>query len=598
MRDVFRVIRVFAALFIFCFFSCARVSNPVTYEIIVPTDIYAGLSDEGFFRNARITELYHEKTAREIFLSDKYSVIVVDEAAEAVSPRKKPENVFVLAKVGYGKEMSAALGAGMAEKSWQVAATDGATVAVGFAGTGAVNTGGFEAIGAAGAADVRNEFSTEISRTYLYPCVPFQENMTLKEYVVPSGSVLEAEDAGAGTPEFYKLDDIPMGYVILPVRADGKMLESDSGDSAYGGSVFLADSPDYPLYESKFLKCEFFPVEIADAVAPSKPDAREEAVLSCYDAAANVCTALFNKELLPLVKQKPEPRPDVFFVAAVGDIILSRGVQEAMLSAGSPEPVFTNTIPILKNNDFTIGNLEGAVTARTENAQKTYTFKFNKKALPYLKQVGFDYLMLTNNHCYDYSEPGFKDTLEAVAAAGFATSGAGLNSNEASNFYRTEINGHAVSVLSFGAYPVEQSGFNGKTMAAATETRAGILWESDDVLDMIREEKKTGALIIVNIHGGSEYVTKPTKSQRTLYEKVCDAGADVVFGSHPHVLQPVEWYSDSLIVWSLGNFVFPGMEEMAGATDTMIVRLGFVDGRLLYYEKFPAYIDETAVRLK
>ena len=172
MRDVFRVI---AALFIFCFFSCARVPTPITYEIIVPTDIYAGLSDEGFFKCARITELYHEKTAREIFLSDKYSVIVVDEAAEAVSPRKKPENVFVLAKVGYGKEMSAALiaginalGAGMAEKSWQVAATDGA--------------------------DVRNELSTEISRTYLYPCVPFQENMTLKEYVVPSGSVPEAED--------------------------------------------------------------------------------------------------------------------------------------------------------------------------------------------------------------------------------------------------------------------------------------------------------------------------------------------------------------------------------------------------------------------
>ena len=102
----------------------------------------------------------------------------------------------------------------------------------------------------------------------------------------------------------------------------------------------------------------------------------------------------------------------------------------------------------------------------------------------------------------------------------------------------------------------------------------------------------------MNIHGGSEYVTKPTKSQRTLYEKVCDAGADVVFGSHPHVLQPIEWYGNSLIVWSLGNFVFPGMDEMPGATDTMIVRLGFVDGRLLYYEKFPAYIDNTAVRLK
>ena len=545
MRGVFRV---FAALFfIFCFFSCSRVPTPTTYEIIVPTDIYAGLSSKGFFKCGRITELYSEKTAREVFSSDKYNVIVVDEAAEAVSPKKKPDNVFALAKVGYGKEMSAAFGG---EPSF---------VAV----------------------DERNTLSAEIARTYLYPCVPFAEDIAEPVYCADTdGSNAEWDDASTvatGTPDFYQLADIPAGYVMLPVRANG--------------SVFHADDPDYPLYESKFLKCDF-------SAAPSEQSTQTEAVRASYDNACVVCTALFNEELLPLVKQKPEPRPDVFFVAAVGDIILSRGVQDAMFYANSPEPVFTDTIPILKNNDFTIGNLEGAVTARTENAQKTYTFKFNKKALPYLKQVGFDYLMLTNNHCYDYGEPGFKDTLSAVAAAGFATSGAGLNKDEAAQFYRTEINGHAVSVLSFGAYPVEQSGFNGKTMAAATEERAGILWESDDVIDMIREEKKTGALIIVNIHGGSEYVRKPTASQRKLYEKVCDAGADVVFGSHPHVLQPIEWYGDSLIFWSLGNFVFPGMEEMPGATDTMIVRIGFVDGRLLYYEKFPAYIDNTAVRLK
>ncbi len=510
-------------------------------------------------------------------------MIVVDEAAEIVSPKKKPDNVFVLAKVSYGKEKSDV-----------------------FSGVPGAAAGGYEDSEAA--SDSEEEMaagedfahsaddailssptglSAKIARSYYYPCMPFDEDFS----------------ADAEKLAFYKLSDIPMGYVILPVRADD--------------SFFHAGDPDYPLYEETLLKCDFFDVPgghsaTSENVAtngaanpdknasfqPNTPNARTETVRASYDDATKVCAALFNEELLPLVKQEPEPQPDVFFVAAVGDIILSRGVQDAMLNADSPDPVFTDTIPILKNNDFTIGNLEGAVTARTENAQKTYTFKFKKAALPYLKEVGFDYFMLTNNHCYDYGEPGFKDTLAAVAAAGFATSGAGLDKDAAMQFYRTTLNGHAVSVLSFGAYPVERSGFNGKTMAAATEERAGILWESDEVLEMIREEKKTGALIIVNIHGGSEYVTKPTKSQRTLYEKVCDAGADVIFGSHPHVLQPIEWYGESLIVWSLGNFVFPGMEEMPGATDTMIVRLGFVDGRLLYYEKFPAYIDNTAVRLK
>ena len=545
MRIFFRVCAAF--FFIFCFFSCARAPEPVIYEIIVPTDIYAGLSGEGFFKCGRITELFSERTAHEVFYSEKYSVIVVDEMAESVSPKKKPENVFVLAKVGYEKEKSVAFKSATEADAKHSESADVVRSAGNAAGVELANSG-------LSANSVSTTLSTEITRTYYYPCVPFEEELS----------------ANAESLTFFQLSNIPQGSVMFPVLFDGK--------------IFLADSPDYPIYESTLLKCDFFNV-------PSKSAVFDE-------EACGVCGTLFSEKIVPLVKQKPEPRPDVFFVAAVGDIILSRGVQEAMLYADSPEPVFTDTILILKNNDFTIGNLEGAVTARTENAQKTYTFKFNKKALPYLKQVGFDYLMLTNNHCYDYGEPGFKDTLQAVAAAGFATSGAGLDKDEAMQFYRTTLNGHAVSVLSFGAYPVEQSGFNGKTMAAATKDRAGILWESDEVLDMIREEKETDALIIVNIHGGSEYVTKPTASQRTLYEKVCDAGADVIFGSHPHVLQPIEWYGESLIVWSLGNFVFPGMDEMPGATDTMIVRLGFVDGRLLYYEKFPAYIDNTAVRLK
>ena len=102
----------------------------------------------------------------------------------------------------------------------------------------------------------------------------------------------------------------------------------------------------------------------------------------------------------------------------------------------------------------------------------------------------------------------------------------------------------------------------------------------------------------MNVHGGSEYVTKPTPEQRTFYQELADAGADVVFGSHPHVLQPVEWYNNTLIVWSLGNFVFPCMDEMPGAEESMIIRVGFVNGRLIYYEKYPAKLNGITVGLK
>lgn len=79
---------------------------------------------------------------------------------------------------------------------------------------------------------------------------------------------------------------------------------------------------------------------------------------------------------------------------------------------------------------------------------------------------------------------------------------------------------------------------------------------------------------------------------------MCNAGADVVFGSHPHVLQSIEWYGKSLIVYSLGNFLFNGMEEMPGATESEIVRLGIVDKRIAYCEIYKAELKGKSVSLK
>ncbi len=287
------------------------------------------------------------------------------------------------------------------------------------------------------------------------------------------------------------------------------------------------------------------------------------------------------------------------FVAAVGDIMVARGVQEILLNeADGLEQVFGSTLPVLQKNDILIGNLEGAVTDSNANAIKTYTFKFNKKILGILKKCGFNYFMLTNNHCYDFGEQGFVDTLNALDEFELATSGAGHNIKEAEKFYHTEVNGQKFSIISCGAYPVENSGFNGKKQAAATESKAGILWQSDKLIEAVKAEKAVGYCVIVNVHGGEEYHFKPNESQKTFYESLCSAGASAVFGSHPHVLQPSVWNGGSLIVYSLGNFVFNGMEDMKGAEDTEIVRLGFIDGKIVYCEQYPAKIDKTKVFLK
>ena len=155
-----------------------------------------------------------------------------------------------------------------------------------------------------------------------------------------------------------------------------------------------------------------------------------------------------------------------------------------------------------------------------------------------------------------------------------------------------------IYVISCGAFPVERSGFNGEKTATATESRAGILWQSDDLLEDIKTEKKAGYFVIVNVHGGEEYHFTPSKKQRSFYEALCDSGADVVFGSHPHVLQPTEWHGKSLIVFSMGTFIFNGMENMRGGTDSELVKIGVLDGRIAYVEQYPAKIKNNGVRLK
>ncbi|MBQ9494832.1 MAG: CapA family protein [Treponema sp.] len=359
----------------------------------------------------------------------------------------------------------------------------------------------------------------------------------------------------------------------------------------------------YALYQTTYAVCAVYVEKVADDVRTWCEAAFGERIAKADDALFSDGKVLANDVLaqsdVTVQSNARIRRHAPVFVASVGDIMVARGVEDILIQQKDGlAKVFGTTLPVLQKNDITIGNLEGVVTDSWSNATKTYTFKFKEAVLPFLKQAGFTYLMQANNHCYDYGEAGFKDTLAALRKYDIPTSGAGRNADEAKQFYHTTVGDTTFAIISCGAYPVERSGFNGRTTATATETRAGILWQSDELLMSIAQEKAMNNFVIVNVHGGEEYRFAPTKAQRELYESFCDAGADVVFGSHPHVLQPIVWRGKSLIVYSLGNFLFNGMDEMPGATDSMIVRLGILDGKIAYVEKYNAVLNGTSVALK
>lgn len=309
---------------------------------------------------------------------------------------------------------------------------------------------------------------------------------------------------------------------------------------------------------------------------------------------------------LAAIPPASDAAPQIARIGGVGDIMVQRGVESTFFGrADGLERVFNDTLPILQAHDYLIGNLEGAVTRRTAAFPKTYTFRFDPRSLDYLKRAGFDYLSVTNNHAYDYLEAGFIDTLEALERAAIATSGAGRTPTEAATPTRVTVKGQPITILSVGAFPTERTGFDGVRHAMVRPDRAGMLFWGPEAEAAVKEAFGTpGSFNILKVHGGFEWDPQTARSQRELYRRFVQLGADLVLGSHPHVLQGMEGRDGALIAYSLGNFIFPGMGGMAHAEDSVILTVGVYEGAVRYVEptmvrieQIPVFVDHnTAAR--
>lgn len=299
------------------------------------------------------------------------------------------------------------------------------------------------------------------------------------------------------------------------------------------------------------------------------------------------------ESISPLKEEK------LFWIGAVGDLLPGRGVEHLLLQGeeGIPQ-VFGDTLSVLQKQDLLVGNLEGPLTTRGTTAIKTYTFRFPPQILAALKGVGFQYLSLTNNHVLDYGQEGLLDTLQAFSAFGMGTSGIGRSLEEAKKPWKfLTPGGKPVHILSMGAYPPEKSGFDGRRDASAGIDRPGILWAMDEHVKLLKDSYGSGGLNILMVHGGYEWESIPHRAQVDLYRGCIDRGVDIVFGSHPHVLQGMEEYGGKLIFYSLGNFLFPGMEETLGGEESVIVSCGVYRGKVRYLEVYPVRLQGATVRL-
>ncbi len=232
----------------------------------------------------------------------------------------------------------------------------------------------------------------------------------------------------------------------------------------------------------------------------------------------------------------------------VGDIMFDRGVSAKIRQVGGGDfrfP-FLETNRILESADLAIGNLEGPLSDRGSDSGKIYSFRMSPEGLAGLSFAGFDALSLANNHIGDWGREAIADTIYRLKSAGILSFGAGTL-NETNKPVILERKGVKFAFLAFSDFQD----------VAPTEEKSGVaVFEEKSLKEAIYKARQEAQIIAVFFHFGEEYQKEPNERERLLAHAAVDDGADLVVGSHPHVIQPLEKYKGKYIAYSLGNFVF------------------------------------------
>lgn len=267
----------------------------------------------------------------------------------------------------------------------------------------------------------------------------------------------------------------------------------------------------------------------------------------------------------------PEPQPLVIAPPTLlftGDLVLAGRVGR-LVEAEGPSPLLAEVREVLERADLAVGNLECALATTGRPASKRYTFRGRPEAAQALAEAGYDVLTLANNHSVDYGPAALLETLAAVRKHGMLAVGAGRDRAEAGRF----------PVIARGSPPVRIAVLAFSHMLPtsfyASPTRPG-----------------TNPAGIAEVR--ADVAAAPSPSQRYLAEAAVEAGADLVVGHHPHVLQGLERRGHALVAYSLGNFLFPSRGQ---AQRTVILHYTATSEGAARAQLVPCVVDDFRPRL-
>ena len=297
---------------------------------------------------------------------------------------------------------------------------------------------------------------------------------------------------------------------------------------------------------------------------------------------------------------------NVVELVTAGDVMLGRGV------AGVSQP-FAAVIPWLRAADLALANLECVIAPGgtphpgqlDEPALQPYRLYAPPSAVTALREVGFDVLGLANNHALDLGPAGLAETVSRLQAAGIATVGAGPSAEAALQPLIRQVGGVRLAFLAFNAVPDPADTGLTKTEAPDQNggwTRAG--WDREQVTAAIAAARAQAGAVIVSVHWGYEYEMRADPAQRDAAHAMLDAGADLVIGHHPHVVQSFEVATKcqkpgflekpgfstgggQFVAYSLGNFVFD--QEQEETRQGLALRAFFDDQGLRAVQALPVW---------
>ncbi len=295
----------------------------------------------------------------------------------------------------------------------------------------------------------------------------------------------------------------------------------------------------------------------ARAAQPSAPNAQQDRPSAPTDAPKPAKeTAAIPEASLPAETPfstpapTPTPEPERYVFHFVGDCTLASDAYhqggpdgyDTVINGDFSYP-FAKTVQYFADDDFTMANLECSLTKSTNATAKTFVYKTDAEYAKIMTEGSVEFVTLANNHVLDYGQAGYADTKAAVEAVGLGYAG-----RDEWALYETERG------LVIGVYAV--------SFGSAEQIKAGVA-----------AVKAAGAeFVIAALHFGTEGSYRVNAEQITMAHAAVDAGADFVYGSHAHTLQPVEEYKGKYIYYSMGNWTFGGNTNPRDK-DTLILRM-------------------------